>query len=66
MIEKNIAAIEESALLALKDNEVSEGRTIEYKQSLPGNTRDEKIRFIAADSGLERLKLMRSLKFDRF
>jgi len=50
MIEKKIAAIEESALLALKDNEVSEGRTIEYKQSLPGNTRDEKIRFIAGIS----------------
>jgi len=50
MIEKNIATIEESDLHALKDNEILEGRTIEYKQSLPDNTRNEKIKFIAGIS----------------
>jgi len=50
MIEKAIENIIENDLLELKGNEVLEGRTLEYKQALPTNTRDAKIKFLAGIS----------------
>jgi len=47
MIEKNIDQITEEDLQALKDNAVAEGKTIEYKQSLPGNSDSDKKEFLA-------------------
>lgn len=40
-------SVEESDLQALIENEVAESRTIEYKQSLPGNSRDDRKEFLA-------------------
>lgn len=42
MIAKNIDQITEEDLQALKDNSVPEGKTIEYKQSLPTNSESDK------------------------
>lgn len=47
MIGKNIDQITEEDLQALKDNKVLEGKTIEYKQSLPGKGETDKIEFLA-------------------
>ncbi len=47
MINKNIEQITEEALQALIDNKVSERKTIEYKQTLPGNSDKEKKEFLA-------------------
>lgn len=52
MIEKPIEEIDEIDLIELKRNEVLEGRTIEYKQSLPDNTKEAKIKFLAGISSL--------------
>jgi hypothetical protein len=50
MIEKDINKIEESDLVSLKENSISEGRTIEYKQSLPTDIDKDKIKFLAGIS----------------
>lgn len=50
MIEKDIDKIDESDLQLLKDNKVSEGKTIEYKQSLPSDSREDKTRFLSGVS----------------
>ncbi len=47
MIEKNIDQITEEDLQALIDNSVLEGKTIEYKQSLPSNQDSNKKEFLA-------------------
>ncbi len=47
MINKNIEEITKVDLQALIDNEVLEQKTIEYKQSLPGNSDSDKKEFIA-------------------
>lgn len=44
---KPLDAITEIDLQALVDNEVSEGKTVEYKQFVLGNTRDDKKEFLA-------------------
>jgi hypothetical protein len=46
MIQKPIGAIEESDLTALISNGVREGRTIEYKRDLPGNSDGDKKEFL--------------------
>jgi len=51
MIEKDINKIGEPELLSLKDNDYyKEGKKIEYKQSLPTNSKDDKIKFLAGIS----------------
>ena len=52
MIEKEINEIDEPDLQLLKVNKVSEGKTIEYKQSLPSNSREDKIKFLSGISSL--------------
>jgi len=47
MISKNIDQITEEELLALVTNSVLEGKTIEYKQSLPRNSDSDKKEFLA-------------------
>ena len=47
MIPKNIDQITEADLQVLIDNEVLEGKTIEYKQELPSNPDSEKKEFLA-------------------
>lgn len=47
MIQKNIDEITEEDLQALIDNSVLESKSIEYKQSLPGNSDSEKKEFLA-------------------
>ena len=47
MIGKNIDQITEEDLQALKDNSVSEGKTIEYKQLLPSKSDSGKKEFLA-------------------
>lgn len=47
MIVKNIDQITEKDLQSLIDNSVSEKKTIEYKQSLPGNLDPDKREFLA-------------------
>lgn len=47
MIAKNIDQIIENDLKALVDNSVLEGKTIEYKQSLPSNPDSDKKEFLA-------------------
>jgi len=47
MIAKNIEQITEEDLQALIDNSVLEGKTIEYKESLPSNLDRDKIEFLA-------------------
>lgn len=47
MIVKSIEMISEADLQALIANAVPEGKTIEYKQALPGNTDAEKKEFLA-------------------
>jgi len=47
MIQKNIDEITEKDLQALIDNSVLESKSIEYKQSLPGNSDSEKKEFLA-------------------
>jgi hypothetical protein len=47
MITKQLNDIQEADLLALISNAVAEGKTIEYKQSLPGNSDGEKKEFLA-------------------
>ena len=44
---KKLSDISESDIRALFDNEVREGKTIEYKRSLPGNSEREKKEFFA-------------------
>ncbi|MEM2126610.1 MAG: ATP-binding protein [Candidatus Bathyarchaeia archaeon] len=44
---KNIDQVSEEDLKALIDNSVIEGKTLEYKQSLPGNSDSEKREFLA-------------------
>jgi len=47
MIAKNVNEITEDDLQALIDNSELEGKTIEYKQSLPGNSDSDKKEFLA-------------------
>ena len=47
MIAKSVDQITEENLQALKDNSVSEGKTIEYKQSLPSKSDSGKKEFLA-------------------
>ena len=47
MIAKSVDQITEEYLQALKDNSVSEGKTIEYKQSLPSKSDSGKKEFLA-------------------
>jgi len=47
MISKDINQISEEDLQTLIDNKVSERKTIEYKQALPGNSDKEKKEFLA-------------------
>lgn len=47
MIAKSVDQITEEDLQALKDNKVSERKTMEYKQALPGNSDKEKKEFLA-------------------
>ena len=47
MIARNIDQITEEDLQALIDNSVLEGKTIEYKQSLPSNSDSDKKEFLA-------------------
>jgi hypothetical protein len=47
MINKNIEEITENDLHELKDRKEAEGKTIDYKQSLPGNRDSEKTEFLA-------------------
>lgn len=46
MIYKSIAEVTEADLVALIDNEVPEGRSIEYKRDLPADTREAKVEFL--------------------
>ena len=52
MITKQLNDIQESDLLALISNAVAEGKTIEYKQSFPGNSDSDKKEFLADVSSL--------------
>lgn len=47
MIQKPLDSITENDLLALITNEVHEGRTIDYKRELPGNSDSDKKEFLA-------------------
>lgn len=47
MIAKNIDQITEEDMQALIDNSVLEGKTVEYKQSLPSNSDSDKKEFLA-------------------
>ena len=47
MINKNIDAIIRSDIESLITNQVTESRTLEYKEKLPGNTDDDKKEFLA-------------------
>lgn len=47
MIRKPLAEISESDLIALVDNEVAEGRTIEYKRDLPADSREGRSEFMS-------------------
>lgn len=47
MVTKNIQEITEEDLQSLIDNSVPEGKTIEYKQKLPGNSDSDKKEFLA-------------------
>jgi hypothetical protein len=47
MIQKRLDDITEDDIAALVTNEVSEGRTIDYKRELPGNSDGEKKEFLA-------------------
>lgn len=44
--------LDESHLRSLKENEVSEGLRLEYKEDMPGNSRDEKKEFLRDVSAL--------------
>jgi hypothetical protein len=46
-LDKPLETIEESDLQALVDNQVSERKTIEYKEALPGNADGDKKEFLA-------------------
>src|SRR5260370_35585410 len=46
-LNKSLDSIEESDLQALIDNQVPEGKTIEYKKALPGNSDGDKKEFLA-------------------
>jgi hypothetical protein len=46
-LNKPLASIEESDLQALVDNQVSEHKTFEYKEALPGNADGDKKEFLA-------------------
>jgi hypothetical protein len=50
MIPKPIGQIGTADLQALVADAVAESKTIEYKQEMPGGTREEKIKFLAAVS----------------
>ena len=50
MIAKNVNEITKDDLQALIDNSELEGKTIEYKQSLPDNSDSDKIKFLAGIS----------------
>ena len=50
MIEQDIDKIDESDLLLLKENKVPETKTIEYKQSLPSESPEDKIKFLSGVS----------------
>ena len=47
MINKPFEQIDETEILNLVTDEVGEGRTLDYKESLPGNSDSEKIEFLA-------------------
>ena len=47
VLNKPLEAIEENDLQALVDNQVAERKTIEYKESLPGNADGDKKEFLA-------------------
>lgn len=49
-MEKEVDKIDESDLLALKENKVLESRTIEYKKCLPPDITKDKIKFLAGIS----------------
>lgn len=46
MIPKLLADIQDTDLLSLRDNQVPEGKTIEYKRDLPGSSDTEKREFL--------------------
>ena len=46
MINRDIEQISKDDLQSLIDNEVTERKTIEYKQALPGNSEREKKEFL--------------------
>jgi hypothetical protein len=50
MIPKSLNAVGEDDLVALVNNEVAEGRTIDYKRELPGNSDSAKKEFLADSS----------------
>lgn len=52
MISKPLDAITLDDLQGLLENRISEGKTIEYKQALPGGSDGEKIKFLKAVSSL--------------
>lgn len=47
MIRRPLADVQESDLVALIENEVAEGRTIEYKRDLPAETREGRSEFMS-------------------
>jgi hypothetical protein len=47
MIQKHLDNITETDITALITNAVSEGRTIDYKRELPGNSDGDKKEFLA-------------------
>lgn len=57
MIAKDIEEITEEVLQALIDNKVSEQKTIEYKQALPGNSEKDKKEFLADVSSFAMIPL---------
>ena len=44
---KSLDEVDANDIFALQANEVSEGKTLDYKRSLPGDTADEKKEFLA-------------------
>ncbi len=47
MINKSFDLIEKADIEALVANEVREGRTLDYKENLPGNSDGDKTEFLA-------------------
>ena len=47
VLDKPLEALDKHDVLALMENQVPEGKTIEYKQSLPGNSYDDRKEFLS-------------------